>query len=66
MFGVKFNIAVIGLGIEIITKLHEIAVDFPGMCVNNIAVFVQLGANTEQRDWPIILLKPQTKIERLI
>ena len=38
LFRVKFNVPIVGRGVQIIAELHEIAVDFAVMCADNSAL----------------------------
>lgn len=45
MFGVKFNVAIIGREVDVVGELHEIAVDFAVVCA-----LMRLISATEARE----------------
>ena len=50
MFGVKFNIPVVGRGVEIIGELHEIPINLSIMRADDFAIVVFDRPNTKQID----------------
>jgi len=48
LLGIKFDIPAVGGGIEVITELHKVAIDFPVMRADDVAFVIFDRADTKQ------------------